>query len=214
MGVDVTTSWYIECDQDQDISQGDILLNFPILIPHEPDLDFTDPDWQTKPVRNKVYKTSIVIMSQACDLVSDTSQKRKPIDYVLVCRIVSVADIGLPEPKGTQQFTKRHDFIKEIFSGSRPNLHMIGKHEGEPEINFHVVDFSETFSIPYKILEKYKNVHGKRLRLNTPHREYLSQRFGNFYTRIGLPNDDHVSRQIVLDSVTNDRREREVRPEV
>jgi hypothetical protein len=87
-------------------------------------------------------------------------------------------------------------------------LHVIGNHAGNININFQVVDFTSIFTMPYRLLNDFKIVQGNpRLRLNTPHREYLNQRFGSFYSRIGLPNEDHISEENLLGLVNDDRRE-------
>lgn len=77
---------------------------------------------------------------------------------------------------------------------------IIGKHDSEtPELsmNYQIVDFTLLYSVPLEFLKAFSERKGKRLQMKTPHRELLSQHFGNFFSRIGLPNEDHINKDEV-----------------
>ncbi|MCF8011616.1 MAG: hypothetical protein K9L17_08790 [Clostridiales bacterium] len=80
----------------------------------------------------------------------------------------------------------------------------LSKHESEDHnlnMNYKIVDFTSIFTIPYNYLSTFAEKSGKRLRLNSPHRELLSQEFGNFFARIGLPNEDFIQKKELKEAV-------------
>lgn len=196
--MELVNTWYTVKQANEPISQGDIFFNCPLFFV-KPDINFDDPTWTDK-VEYDIYEADVVVVTQACDL------ERNPVDTVLLVRIDDANEIQLPEPTKESPIVTRRSYMKSIYAGSKPNLHLIGNHPGpELEMNYQVVDFSSVFTLPYETLKRYQEKHGPRLRLNIPHREYLSQRFGNFYSRIGLPNEDHIRQSDMLAKINNDK---------
>ena len=66
---------------------------------------------------------------------------------------------------------------------------LIESEEGllETEIQFSYVIFSEVYQVNTHLLLEAIRKQEKRVIMNSPYREWLSQRFGNYYARVGLP---------------------------
>ncbi|QTB21562.1 hypothetical protein J1907_17710 [Lysinibacillus sphaericus] len=179
------TTWYVEINPEVELSQGDIFLNAPVFTV-KPSIEYSadEPLWKIKGVDTQIESANYVVLNQACDL------ENKPPENVIVAELVD-AFIGELAP----EITSRKGFLKEIHSGKRPRYTIIGDYvseDGSLSLNYQIVDLSSIFTIPYSLLDEFKKHYGKRLRLNTPHRELLNQQFGNFYARIGLPNQDFI----------------------
>ena len=52
-----------------------------------------------------------------------------------------------------------------------------------------VVDFHRLYTLPLQFLRKRAGDEGRRLRLQPPYREHLSQAFARYFMRVGLPVD-------------------------
>lgn len=164
--------WYSPINPDKPISQGDIFFNCPVFIP-APDYNFTD----LKNIKQANFKhgtSDIIILTQACDLNLNNGGEPN-VRNVVVAKI----DDAKGETKG---------FLSDVRKNQRPAYHLISKHEVEPVMNYQVVDFSELYTLPYALLDAFREFHGPRLRLNSPYLELLSQRFGLFFSRVGLPD--------------------------
>lgn len=160
--------WYAEVDKSTPISQGDIVLNCPIIVP-DPEFDFTDLENINK-IGMRIYTADVIVMTQACDLANN------PPDTVIVAQLNNLEDIS------------SWGVLSEINSGRRPAYHLISKKEnGNVIMDYRIVDFTSIYSVSLILLQKQAEQQGQRLRLNSPYLEFMSQRFGNFFSRIGLP---------------------------
>jgi hypothetical protein len=52
-----------------------------------------------------------------------------------------------------------------------------------------IVDFRTVFSVPFQFITEMARRQSRRLRLQSPYREHLSQAFARFFMRVGLPAD-------------------------
>ncbi|MFB6475792.1 hypothetical protein ACFCW7_23310 [Paenibacillus glucanolyticus] len=179
------SNWYLELDPNEHLSQGDILMNLPIVL-SQPIIDEEDP-YNIKDVDNIVDNMDVVVMTQACDL------ETKGVETVVLAPLFDPIEMHLD--------MNRWSFIAEVHAGRRANYALIGKHTGEITMNYKIVDFSQVFTLSYDFIAKFIPHHGKRLRLNTPHREQLSQQFGNYFARIGLPNEDFINKKVLKEDL-------------
>jgi hypothetical protein len=53
---------------------------------------------------------------------------------------------------------------------------------------FSVILFNQTFSLPIEYIREFAENSGKRLRLLSPYKELLSQRFANSFSRVAIDN--------------------------
>ncbi|MED4057445.1 hypothetical protein P4654_25415 [Niallia taxi] len=164
--------WYSVVDASEPISQGDILIGCPVFIP-SPDYDFSDLG-NLKSANFKLGIADIIIMTQACDL--NLNNGGTPNVRNVVCAKIDDA-------KGESQ-----SFLSSVRKNQTPAYHLLNKHIDTPVLSYQVVDFSELYTLPYSLLNAYREHQGKRLRLNSPYLELLSQRFGLFFSRIGIPD--------------------------
>jgi hypothetical protein len=177
-------TWYEVVGPDQEISQGDILLNCPIFIPNEKFYFGNLEEGHLRSLKFEMYYINAIIMTQACDLTSEDG--RTPAETVIVARIDSF--------KGESK-TLLHD----ANAGRKPDLQVLKGHFEDPiQMDYQLVDFTSIYSSPYRLLDAVSKRQGARLRLQSPYLEYLSQRFGNYFSRVGLPkgiSKDEITRE-------------------
>jgi hypothetical protein len=61
------SNWYVEVPANEQISQGDILFNCPIVVA-SPELDPANPPDYVGRVDNLIDTADVVVLTQACDL--------------------------------------------------------------------------------------------------------------------------------------------------
>ena len=161
--------WYTVVESKDKIEQGDFIKNLPIFIANIPTSDDEHPA--------DIFNLNVIIVSQSCDL-----EKRK-IKNVLVCPF-----------KLYTTFIKENSFFgsdagkKILDEGNATRFHLLNKCELDEFIyDYIIVDFANTFSVPFDFLENHAKKSGNRLRLLPPYREHLAQNFARFFMRVGLP---------------------------
>lgn len=178
--------WYNEVSCEYEINQGDIFFDFPITVQSE-DLDYNYVDFTNINSFSKIaFKTRLIdmiILTQSCDIVNNP-----PIDNIVIAEIFDV--------KGNSK-----NFLRDILTNRRPPYHLLGKKDyGDLLINYHYVDFTSLFTVSKKFIDTFKLTQDKRIRLNSPYLELLSQRFGNFFSRIGLPESKGIDKEDLLNN--------------
>lgn len=171
------------------LSQGDIILNCPILTWNDPNI--TEPH---SPDKLKAFVTAlscdVVVMTQACDL------EQNKVDKVVLCPHTSLSAYKtvwetefrkkgqVPSEKSWKSWCDR------IKSGYTWNLTFLNSCEiGENKIDVRVVDFQEVYTLPRSFLENELAQRSVgRFRLRPPYREHLSQAFARYFMRVGLPS--------------------------
>ena len=169
--------WYEEVAANDDITQGDILINFPVVkINNYGDM-----------VREEVGELNVeietidcIILTQACDI----AQSKDGLKNIILCQIIDLNDTDFGANK-----------VLDCIKGQRPQFHVLNKC---PEyidefnlngFNYHLVNFNEIETVPIKAVREFIKVKEKRIRLLPPYREHLSQAFAKYFMRIGLPSD-------------------------
>ena len=167
--------WYEIVDNSESILQGDFFFSCPIFVP-SPEYSVIKED-ETVPV--EVVEYNVIVMSQSCDLI------QKKISLVLVCPVWNLSDFEL-----------KNDFIKSkkgketLRQGNVPGYHLLNVCELDNfKRGYIVVDFRETYSVPYTLMTDIAKKQSKRVRLLPPYREHLSQAYARFFMRVGLPID-------------------------
>jgi hypothetical protein len=80
--------------------------------------------------------------------------------------------------------------LEKIRQGQSPNYYMLNACTlKEFPQGIQIVDFRSMFTMPFSFLTQFAESKGKRLRLRSPYKEKLSHAFGNFFSRVGLPQD-------------------------
>lgn len=174
--------WYEETQENNKIYQGEILLELPTYTPILPKKT------------GDVFQLSesvvdYIVISQACDL------ENKKIERVMLAQIIDIkvfiSSLIEQNNDNTKNYkNKLKDATKNIFDmnkGAQPRYHILkSKNTNSIRFGFKVIDFSSVNTVLFDDILGFKQKK-VTIALKTPYREYVGQRFGNFYSRIGLP---------------------------
>ena len=163
--------WYELVESTNEILQGEIVDNCPIVIPSS---EINDSGLVDVDVEIKIY--NVVVLSQSCDL------EASKIDTVLVAPFWSFLEI---EAQNSAFVSKKN---KEKFrQGFIPGYHLLNKCElSGIEKDFIIVDFKNVYGVNLNFLRSHLS-KVNRARLLPPYREHLSQSFARHFMRVGLP---------------------------
>lgn len=211
-------AWYEEKDMNAPLSQGDLILDFPVPIIEE---------GETFPFLKAVAgEFPVIIMTQSCDL------EQKKVTKLTVCPIQPVQDLAksilIDEAKkqlikeGAREediqedklvdFSKKDKKVKSILKslkqGNLLDFYLLNKNEEGTndttiDMDYHVVLLRQMYQLPITSAQQISNHlienQPKKLRLLPPYREHLAQAFANTFSRIGLPID--VNKEEMDDTV-------------
>ena len=169
-------TWYNEINNSNEIEQGDLIPNCPIVIPPSKIAEGDEPEIEIKLIDS-------IILSQSCDLTNNK------IEIVLVCPYFYLKTFieYLPESEQSTKAVKRN--IESLKKGFLPGYHLLNKSKENNIEDYIVVDFRNVYGIQIECLREIANNLESRQRLLPPYREHLSQAFARFFMRVGLPQD-------------------------
>jgi hypothetical protein len=159
------------------LRQGDYLPGCLIPIPVFDPTTF-GKNSETQDVEIDVKEFDLIVLTQSCDL------DNKKVTQVMLCPIYSISDFEETNPA----FTKKGKW-NEVLAGRIEGLHLLAS-PIVPDDNREslVVNFRETYSLPYEYILKYATELGLRWRLKSPYLEHFSQAFARLFMRVGLPS--------------------------
>lgn len=173
-------AWYKEINHSNEIEQGDLIPNCPIVIPPSKIAEGDEPEIEIKLIDS-------IILSQSCDLANNK------IQIVLVCPYFSLKTFvenlpNLPEKEKSRNkvIQKNIDILKK---GYLPGYHLLNKSMDNDITDYIVVDFRNVYGIQIDNLQNIAEILDTRQRLLPPYREHLSQAFARYFMRVGLPQD-------------------------
>jgi hypothetical protein len=172
----LATNWF-DIVNGQDLEQGDLIANFSVVRPLIADV-ITDPE----NIPLEIVRTNLIVLTQSCDLVTG----REKIHDVILCEVVSLDEAKsvaghVLAKKGNPENLVRYSLV---------GFHPLPQFESDLLLlPFSVVHFNSVHTVPINIIRDVAKNNGQRLRLRTPYREHMSQRFGFMFSRIGLPDD-------------------------
>lgn len=171
--------WYREIEESDEIEQGDFIEDCPIVIPPSKFKEGDEPEIEIRLINS-------IILSQSCDLVNSK------IDIVLVCPYYTLESFvdNLPEGQNSAKAIRKH--IDNLRKGHLPGYHLLNKSEDVSFEDYLVVDFRNVYGIQIGNLKEIAGSFSKRVRLQPPYREHLSQAFARYFMRVGLPQDIKV----------------------
>jgi len=201
---------YIKHNRER-ICQGDILtdLKYPEkYLPHHPE-DYSSKERDEE--EKGLYIPYLVVLTQDCDLEGDYRNRNdilkidcdtqedcrkdditqdKFIQSVLICPAYPAGILKKGEHLGDldfvmQNFKKSSTMWNSVRNNTNPRYHFLRKNVemGIPDM---VIDFKHYFTVPREIL--YDKLENHYLATNNRlYREFLSQRFAFYLSRIGLP---------------------------
>ncbi|HEY5125636.1 MAG TPA: hypothetical protein VIK14_18060 [Ignavibacteria bacterium] len=168
--------WYTLLNNSEELLQGDLIPECPIVIPPASVKEDDNPVVEIKLIDS-------IILSQSCDL------EHNNVDIVLVCPFYPLKTFlsGLPpEQNSTKKAISKT--IENLKKGFLPGYHLLDKFDGYID-DYQVVDFRNVYGIQYDTLKTICKEIKERLRLLPPYREHLSQSFARYFMRVGLPQD-------------------------
>lgn len=182
--------WYEVADAGVDLTQGDIILNCPIVRWASTDFNAeTQSDIQSLKSLVEAAEVDVVVMTQGCDL------ENRKVENIILCPHFSLdqyqKDWEETMKNLNQNPTKKAwgKYCDDIKNGYLWNLSMLNEGKiGELSLTHRIVDFHEVYTLPRTFLESWlQSKDQSRLRLRPPYREHLSQAFARFFMRVGLP---------------------------
>lgn len=171
------------------ICQGDILRDVDIIDSYTKDsageLEF-----------HELILPHIIVMTQDCDLESDFKNRSdissklqdKYLRTILICPAYSVFEFRKGkhlEDIGLKMAEWNSKIFKQITEQNHPRFHFL-EQDQTLQVPKLIVDFKHYYAIPRDILFKMYEDH-YLVTINQLFREFLSQRFSNYLSRIGLP---------------------------
>lgn len=185
----MTDRWYQRVASDDPITQGDIILDCPVICwsSEAPEVSENEVEQLRRLV--ECVRQDVIVMTQACDL------EQCKVRNVIVCPHYTLDEYKEDwtkwmEAQGQNPSRKAwRRFCDHTESGHLWNLCMLNAGEADGLAMQHrLVDFHEVFSVPRGFLDRLVSAHaGGRLTLRSPYREHLSQAFARFFMRVGLP---------------------------
>lgn len=169
--------WY-ELVEGEEIEQGDLLLNCPIIQPAGEKLRLPLPQ-DVKEIDIQINYSDVIIITHSCDLINDK------VEEVLLCphwdlQAASDMDPSLGSRNRQKQILKGQIYRYALLAASDVPEYPMG---------IRIVDFGRVFTLPKTFVRQLAKSQGKRLRLCPPYREYIAQAFARFFMRVGLPKD-------------------------
>jgi hypothetical protein len=183
--------WYEVVGPEARLTQGDIILECPLLKWQLDDAARGEPKASGERLFKaaKGIKADVVVMTQACDL-----EQGKASDVVL-CPCVPLSRYK-PAWEDAERARKQNptnkalsafcEYVKNLYVWKL--LMMDSLSDGEITPEHRVADFHSIHTVPRAFLDALiAERRAKRLRLQPPYREHLSQSFARFFMRVGLP---------------------------
>ncbi|MCG8557716.1 MAG: hypothetical protein MJD61_20895 [Proteobacteria bacterium] len=170
--------WYT-VTEGRELEQGDYLPSLPVPLIHDPGASLGEGD----NVRVEFEVHNVCVLTQSCNLVNKKAQT------VMLGRVLAWADLVDARKKAGDEGYAKEGMRKKVQQGLQPALCLLHRRRDEPGIPWSVVDFHTLFVLSRKAVETHAASIGKRLRLESPYREHLSQAFARYFMRVGLPHD-------------------------
>jgi hypothetical protein len=169
-------NWYSKIINSNQIEQGDLINDCPIIMPPSKILEGNTSDF-------KIVLLNSIVLTQSCDLANNK------VKIVLVCPYFSLKTFieNLPLSEQSPKATKNN--IESLKKGNLPGYHLLNKSIENEILDYIVVDFRNVYGIHIENLKEIALNFNPRYRLLPPYREHLSQAFARYFMRVGLPQD-------------------------
>lgn len=173
-----------------DLEQGDIFLGCPWWSVGGLDSWPRVSEEESPHLWIDEHKSDSIIVSQSCDLVE------AKITEILLARVFSWEILRQEEEKRGNTLVRSEQFRKNLAQSNLPAYFLLKRFMGPPALPWALVDFHHLFTLPKVVLSHVASTCGPRLRLKSPYREHLSQAFGRYFMRVGLPEGGDASKFI------------------
>jgi hypothetical protein len=202
-------SWYDVDFSEAGLAQGDIVFNCSVI---EPSVSLGNSSQEETELTATQLEGDFVILSQSCDLehgavtsvvlaplygvgkfVAELPNLRKRANQCAEAKQISIPDGDEFEIQKAflhlaLECRSVRSEIDKIRRGEMPAYYLLNE-EPSADFPFSVVDFHSIYSAPKDYLMELARQQKPRIRLISPYREHLSQAFGKYFMRVGLPGD-------------------------
>ena len=163
-----------------ELAQGDVLLAAQVPMLSE---DFASPNAPAP----EFATADLIIITQSCDLASGDS--RAPVNYVTLLEAADALSI-CSQPNPPERWSKKTvDRFRAFRKGHRPGFHPLMDWSNPPDTNRpRLVNLKEPVSLPIGYVRRHLQAQQVRPRLQSPHREHVSQAYARCMMRVGLPS--------------------------
>lgn len=169
-------TWFEEVD-GRELAQGDVVLRYPCAT-----VQFGEELNEGEIAETLVEYYDLIVMSHTCDLV----EGREKVGRVVLCAIHDFADlVALADGELATAANRKLLGKNQI---GRMQL-LPSRDEGDVRRKHSVLMFHQVFTGDLKQLRDHMERQGKRLRMKSPFREFVAQRFGAFFARIALESE-------------------------
>jgi hypothetical protein len=164
-----TVKWFELIQNTDELQQGDTISDCLCPVVVDPKDELIKPSAK---VGVDYVEYDVVILTQSCDI------EQKNVDHVVVAVTYPFEDLHA-----------RKGFMDEIRKRRHRSLYLMDPidEQGFKRPAF-VVDFRRLFVVPLPKLRDLALSMGSRVRMRSPFREDLSQYFGLYLSRVGLPD--------------------------
>ena len=168
------TSWYITVNSKAP-EQGDFLNDVPIIVTEE---HLVDINQKATP---SIDTFDVIVLTQSCDLINNNK-----VSQVQLAPVYTLKELIARYPKWNDI-----DKLNNMRRNNVVRYHLLNNNHSSMFVKrgYLVIDFGNIRSIPVKTLFALCGKQRRRLRLNSPYLEQMSQQLARFYMRVGLPND-------------------------
>jgi hypothetical protein len=166
--------WF-EVTEGRELRQGDVLLGCPVFVP-----DIPYPFKSGDDCNVNQYDYDLIILSQSCDLVEG---QKLDVRHALLCQLQLLDNLKNTTGHKLAKGENRKRLAEFGLTGYHPIPECIIPRLPRP---YSVIQFSPTFTLPVDFIRQHAQACGARLRLRSPYRELLAQRFGYYFGRIAI----------------------------
>ena len=175
--------WYEIVSADAPVSQGDLLVNCPLLR--------SRADENHAELARELVEEDALVVTQDCDLAQGKTED------VLLCFCLPLSRFKEDWRRDQEAQSRSTKEVRwkalcgNITKGYIPNLAMLDPFEAEGLSTEHrVVMFSKAYQMPLDYIRaELKRRNEPRLRLVAPFRELIAQSFARCYMRVALPDE-------------------------
>lgn len=177
-GTNLTPSpdWYV-ADQEG-VEQGDILLDFPLVLARSDGTGGYRTEDDTETLSVDIRSASIVVLTQTCDI------PKKAQSTLLVAEVHSY---DVLTSNGKNNHLKATEYRRALARGTAIQDFLLPPTD-DARLSWSIVNFRTIHVVPKDIVLNRADAAASRLRIRSPYKEYLSQAFARFIMRVGLPD--------------------------
>ena len=172
-------AWYIVVPATVQLQQGDLLDEFPIVVPSASLVEQVNEPVESEVTQSwTVERFNVIVLTQSCDF-----PKLDDRDDVILCPRYDYSEFvnAFPGLRGRSGWGS-------LRAGRVVDAYLINTCEiANHAFDYQVVNLREIFTVPLFLVKRIARDRAHRVRLLPPYREPLAQAFARKFMRVGLP---------------------------